>query len=63
MQTFTKPNNLNGTELRAELNAAGIQISDDFNAVQLDGEELYLKIAASDIEAAAVVVAAHNGTI
>jgi hypothetical protein len=63
MQTYTKPNNLNGTELRAELNAAGIQISDDFNAVQLDGEELYLKIAAKDVKAAEAIVAAHNGTI
>ncbi len=27
MITFTKPENLNGTELRAELNAAGVLIS------------------------------------
>jgi hypothetical protein len=64
MISFIKPENLNGAELRQELNDAGIVISNDMSAVKLDGEKvLWLDIAESDAEAAAVVVAAHNGTI
>jgi hypothetical protein len=63
MQTFTKPTNLNGAELRQELNAAGVDISDDTNAVVLDGDVLSLDIAAKDKAKAETVVAAHNGTI
>jgi len=63
MQTFTKPTNLNGAELRQELNAAGITISNDRSAVVLDGETLFLDIAKKDAQAAQAIVAAHNGTI
>jgi len=63
MQTFTKPTNLNGAELRQELNAAGIAISNEKSAVVLDGETLYLDIAKKDAKAAEAIVAAHNGTI
>jgi hypothetical protein len=63
MQTFTKPTNLNGAELRQELNAAGVNISDDKSAVVLDGDVLFLDIAAKDKTKALAVLAAHNGTI
>jgi hypothetical protein len=63
MQTFTKPTNLNGAELRQELNAAGVNISDDKSAVVLDGDVLFLDIAAKDKTKALAVVAAHDGTI
>jgi len=63
MQTFTKPTNLNGAELRQELNDAGVNISDDKSAVVLDGDVLSLDIAAKDKAKAEAVVAAHNGTI
>ena len=63
MQTFTKPTNLNGAELRQELNAAGVNISDDKSAVVLDGDVLFLNIATKDKAKASAVVAAHNGTI
>ena len=62
MQTFTKPINLNGSELRAELKAAGIKISDNHNAVVVYENELILDIANKDIEKASEIVAAHNGT-
>jgi len=64
MISFTKPENLNGAELRQELNDSGIAISNDVSAVMLDGEKvLWLDIAESDAEAATLVVAAHNGTV
>ncbi len=64
MISFNKPTNVNGFELRQELNDAGISIVGDVGTVliTLDGL-LWLDIAESDAEAAAVVVAAHNGTI
>jgi len=63
MQTFTKPTNLNGAELRQELNAAGVSISNEISAVVLDGDVLSLDIAAKDKAKAETVVAAHNGTV
>jgi hypothetical protein len=63
MQTFTKPTNLNGAELRQELNDAGVNISNDRSAVVLDGDVLFLDIAAKDKAKAEAVVAAHNGTV
>ena len=60
---FTKPINLNGTELRQELNAAGVSISDDFNSVSVNGAgELLLDIKEIDKVKATSIVAAHNGT-
>jgi hypothetical protein len=63
MILFTRPTNLNGAELRQELNDAGINISDDKSAVVLDGDVLFLDIAAKDKAKAEAVIAAHNGTI
>ena len=63
MQTFTKPINLNGAELRQELNAAGVNITNDTSAVVLDGDVLFLDIAAKDKAKAETVLSAHNGTI
>ena len=62
MAPFTTPTNLNGTELRAELNAAGVKISDSHNAVIVSGDDLILDIADKDKAKAQSVVTAHNGT-
>lgn len=64
MIPFTKPANLNGKELREELNAAGVNISDDKFAVVVDSEGiLLLDINEKNKDKAKEVVAAHNGTI
>jgi hypothetical protein len=63
MITFIKPENLNGAELRAELNAVGIKISDAPESVTIDENgNLVLDINADDEAKAISVVAAHNGT-
>lgn len=63
MIKFTRPINLNGTELRQELNSAGIAISDEPFAVSLDGDNnLLLDIDSKDEAKAKSIVAAHNGT-
>ena len=63
MMQFIKPTNLNGKELRQELNTAGIAISDDIKAVSLDDENnLWLDIVEADKAKAKPIVAAHNGT-
>ena len=60
MIKFDKPENLNGTELMAELNAAGIKVTEP---PLIDGNgELWLRIAAKDQTKAEPIVAAHNGT-
>jgi uncharacterized protein YbcC (UPF0753/DUF2309 family) len=64
MISFTKPTNLNGYELRQELNAAGILISDEPTSVKTTADNLiWLDIAESDAQAAEAIVAAHNGTV
>jgi hypothetical protein len=64
MISFKKPTNLNGGELRQELNSAGIAISDEMNAVVLDeNQNLLLDIAEADKDKVTLIVAAHNGTI
>lgn len=64
MISFTKPNNLNGAELRQELKDAGVVISESIWAIKDSADGLlWLDIAESDAEAAEAVVAAHNGTI
>jgi len=61
MIQFTKPVNLNGAELIAELNAAGIVITE---IPFIDGNgNFWLDISESDKNKASSVVAAHNGTI
>ena len=63
MIQFTKPKNLNGAELRAELRLSGVEISDDVNAVAVDGNDnLLLDVLDKDKSKATEVVAAHNGT-
>jgi hypothetical protein len=63
MEKYTKPENLNGSELRAELRASGVLISDDFEAVRLIEDSLFLDIAKKDHAKALAVVEAHNGTL
>lgn len=60
MIKFDKPENLNGTELLAELNAAGISIT-EIPMVDGDGK-LWLDIADKDKAKATTIVTAHNGT-
>lgn len=55
---FTKPENLNGTELIAELKAAGITV--ERVAVEWDGQ-LSVPVSDKDKAKAAAVIAAHNG--
>ena len=62
MIKFNKPINLNGTELRQELNAAGVKITDEPSSVKVDNNDLCLDIADKDKAKAQVVVDAHNGT-
>jgi hypothetical protein len=57
MTNYPKPENLNGTELMAELNAVGIVV----NQVRDNGDNT-ITLETDDDEAAAIV-AAHNGTI
>jgi hypothetical protein len=60
---FTKPTNLNGTELRKELNDAGVTISDNIFSVMVDSYgNLKLDILDADKTKATKIVAAHNGT-
>lgn len=62
MIKFNKPINLNGTELRQELNAAGVKITDATSSVKVDNEDLWLDIANKDETKAKAVVDAHDGT-
>jgi hypothetical protein len=63
MHTLNKPTNLNGSELRDELRAGGVAISDAATAVSIDGNgDLWLDIKATDETKAEAIVAAHNGT-
>ncbi len=62
MIKFNKPINLNGTELRQELNVAGVKITDQPSSVKVDNNDLWLDIADKDEAKAQVVVDAHNGT-
>ena len=60
MISFTKPTNLNGTELLAELNAGGVSITE---SPRIDGDGVFwLEIAEADKAKATPIVAAHNGT-
>lgn len=64
MIQFTKPKNLNGTQLKLELNDKGIAIIDNVDALLDNGQgSILLDILESDKDKAASIVAAHNGTI
>lgn len=62
MEIYTKPKNLNGAELRQELQNAGVKIDAGILAVILNGDTLLLDIDAADREKAARVVELHNGS-
>jgi hypothetical protein len=60
MIQFTKPTNLNGTELLTELNAGGVTVTE---YPMIDGNgDFWLDIAEADKAKATPIVAAHNGT-
>lgn len=61
MIKFNRPENINGTELIAELKAVGVKVN-DFPLLDGNGD-FWLDIAAKDETKAAEIVAAHNGTI
>jgi len=64
MISFNKPTNVNGFELRQELNDAGISIVGDVGTVLITTDGLlWLDISESNAESAQAIVAAHNGTI
>jgi hypothetical protein len=61
MIQFTKPANLNGTELLEELKLAAVAIT---QSPMVDGNgDFWLDIASADKTKANSIVAAHNGTI
>jgi hypothetical protein len=63
MIQFTKPENLNGAELLAELKNAGIVVNGS-NSPMIDGAgDFWLDISESDKAKATPIVAAHNGTL
>ena len=60
MIKFDKPQNINGTELLAELNAAGIEITEP---PLIDGNnQFWLDVAKKDQDKAKAIIATHNGT-
>jgi hypothetical protein len=65
MKSFTKPTNLDGSKLIQELQTAGILVNPNGLGHKCPTEDcnglLWLDIAAKDENAAATVVAAHNG--
>ena len=61
MITFVKPKSLNGTQLRDELNAGGVAISQDINAITVKGDDLIIDIAETDKTKAETIIAAHIG--
>lgn len=64
MIAFTKPEKLNGLELRDQLNAAGVSIGYDIDAVQVDGlGNLLLDIDLDQANMAESIVEAHVGSV
>ena len=62
MIKYTKPAQLNGSQLRKELRAAAVTISDEAESVMIDGNgEFWLDIAEKDKAAAEAVVKSHVG--
>ena len=60
MIEFTKPENLNGAELIAELKASGINAS---NPTLDDNDTFWLDLPKKDVEKATAIVEAHKGTM
>jgi hypothetical protein len=61
MIQFTKPTNLNGAQLLAQLNAGGVVVTE---SPVIDGAgDFWLDIAEADKAKATPIVAAHDGTI
>lgn len=60
MIKFNKPENLNGTQLLEELNAAGISITES-PSIDAAGD-FWLNISETDKDNAEIIVNAHNGT-
>lgn len=58
-----KPENLNGQELREQLRAANVMISDDVDAIEVIENKLILKIDDKNISKAENVVKQHDGKI
>lgn len=59
MIKFTKPENMEGIQLREELRSAGIEISDDIGAVRIEENDLFLDIDSSKKNAAQTILDAH----
>lgn len=61
MIKFEKPQNLNGSELLAELNAGNVKITEP---PFIDGNgDFWLEIESKDKNKATTIVSNHNGTI
>ena len=60
MIIFTKPEKLNGIQLREELRNAGVEI-DDGRSVVIIGDQLHLDILETDKEKAEEIVSKHIG--
>lgn len=61
MSKHTAPAQLNGTQLRNELRAAGVNISDEKGSIVLINDDLILDIQDKDKSKADLVIAAHVG--
>lgn len=61
MSKHTTPAQLNGTQLREELRAAGVDISDDRGSIVIINDEMILDIKDKDKAKADQVIAAHVG--
>jgi hypothetical protein len=62
MEIFDKPENLNGVQLRDELNAAGVNIDYGIGQViENNDNTISLNINAKDKTKALSIVATHNG--
>lgn len=60
--TFAAPQQVNGARLRDELRSAGLHVSDEFDAIQVDADTVGVKgLAETDRATAAQVIAAHEG--
>lgn len=63
MKSFKKPDNLNGTELLAELAAVGINLDIKTQLPVVEDNTVYLDITDEQETIAKSVIDSHNGTI